>query len=237
MRAFMRFPKELKIISRLGLILAVMAGPVVLPVKADLLELTNGDHYRGTVISMTQSNLEFQSEIQGRVKLPRDKVAKITLHESAVPKPVATTTPPTAAPLILSGPSNPTPTPTPPASQADAVVKQMREQGLDPKLINQVQEQIFGKASPEAAQKFNETMDGLLSGKISVQDIRAQAQSSIGQIKAARQELGGDAGEMLDGYLAILEKFVQETGPSAGNNSSVPQPTPSAPVAPPAPSN
>src|SRR5437879_5182125 len=64
-------------------VLAAATGLFALPVKADMLELTNGDHYLGTVVSMTQSNLEFQSEIQGLVKLPRDKVAKITLHESA----------------------------------------------------------------------------------------------------------------------------------------------------------
>ncbi|HZQ48564.1 MAG TPA: hypothetical protein VFC07_16220, partial [Verrucomicrobiae bacterium] len=91
------------------------------------------------------------------------------------------------------------------------------------------------KASPEAAQKFNDTMDGLISGKLSIQDIRVQAQNSIGQIKAARQELGDDAGGMLDGYLAILEKFVQETGPSPGN-SPPPQPAPAAPAAAPIPS-
>lgn len=228
----MNLPKLPSIITHLGLLLAALAGPVVLPVKADLLELTNGDHYRGIVISMTQSNLEFQSEIQGRVKLPRDKVAKITFHESAVSKPVAATPPTAAAPLILSGPN----TPTQPASQADAVVKQMREQGIDPKLINQVQQQIFGKASPEAAQKFNETMDGLISGKLNIQDIRAQAQNSLNQIKAARKELGDDAGEMLDGYAAILEKFVQETGPSTAS-PPLPKPTPSAPVPTPAPTN
>ncbi len=203
-----------------GFLSAAMAGLFALPLKADLLELTNGDHYRGTVISMTLSNLEFQSEIQGRVTLPRDKVAKITFREPQISKPVAVTPPPTAAPIILSG------TNSGPANEVNAVVKQMREQGLDPKLVNQVQEQIFGKASPEAAQKFNETMDGLLSGKLSIQDIRAQAQNSISQIKAARSELGEDAGGMLDGYLAILEKFVQETGPSAGNSPS-PQPAPS----------
>lgn len=231
----MKSPNLLKNFTHPGLMLAALASLLALPVKADLLELTNGDHYRGSVISMTQSNLEFQSEIQGRVKLPRNKVAKITLNESAAPKPVAVAPPPSAAPIIMSGPS--TPPTTTSASQADEVVKQMRQQGIDPKLINQVQEQIFGKASPEAAQKFNETMDGLMSGKLSVTDIRAQALNSLNQIKAARQELGPDAGEMLDGYMAILEKFVQETGPSSGNYSSVPQPTPSAPVATTAPTN
>jgi hypothetical protein len=209
-----------------GRLLAALALLMSIPAKADLLELTNGDHYRGTVISMTLTSLEFQSEIQGRVKLPRDKVAQITFHESMVPKPTVTVTPPSsAAPLLLSG------TGTAPSSQADAVVKQMRRQGIDPKLINQVQEQIFGKASPEAAQKFNETMDGLISGKLSIQDIRVQAQNSIGQIRAARKELGDDAGDMLDGYLAILEKFVAETGPST-SAPTLPQPAPTTPTVP-----
>ncbi len=204
-----------------GLLPAVVGGLPALPAKADLIELTNGDHYRGTVISMTLTNLEFQSEVQGRVKLPREKVARITFHEPAV-APQATVTPsqPSAAPLILSGSA----TPAQPTSQVDAVMKQMRAQGIDPKIVQQVQEQIFGKASPEAAQKFDETMNGLMSGRLSVQDVRAQAQDSIKQIKAARAELGDDAGGMLDGYLGILEKFVQETGP--GGSATVPQPAP-----------
>jgi hypothetical protein len=201
---------------------------LALPVRADVIELTNGDHYRGTVIAMTKSDVEFQSEIQGLVKLPRDKVAQIILHEAlvksvVVSKPVASiSAPPVNAPLILSGP---TATPAQ-ATQADAVVQQMRQQGIDPKLIGQVQEQILGKSSPEASQKFNEMMGGLMSGKISVKDVRAQAQASIDQIKAAKKELGGDAGDMLDGYLGILEKFVQES--AAEENSPVVQPAPSA---------
>ncbi len=200
--------------SRRYLARAALTSTLLLAVcaKADMIELTNGDHYRGTVISMTQSNVEFLSEIQGRVKLPRDKIAQITLHE-VVAKPVVVTKPavapatsPAGAALIVSG----APTAAP-GSQADAVVQQMRQQGVDPKLIDQVQEQIFGKSSPEAAQKFNELLGGLSSGSISTQDIRKQAQSSIDQIKAAKKEFGPDAGEMLDGYLAILERFVNES--------------------------
>lgn len=224
----------LKNIARFGLIIAASAVSLIaLPAKADLLELTNGDHYRGTVISMTRSNIEFQSEIQGLVKLPRNKVAQITFREPAISHPAVVMPPATSAttnaPLILAGPI------AAPANPGDAVVTQMRQQGIDPKIVNQVQEQIFGKASPEAAQKFNETMDGLLSGKLNIQDIRAQAVNSIGQIKAARKELGDDAGDMLDGYLAILEKFVQETGPAAGSPASLP-PASTPPAAAPAPS-
>src|SRR4051812_25331278 len=94
------------------------------PVQADLLELTNGDHYSGIVIALTKTNLEFQSEIQGVVKIPRDKVAKITLREST-PKPVAsvTVTPQTPAPAPVAIPGSPTA--AKPAVQTDSVIQQM----------------------------------------------------------------------------------------------------------------
>ena len=69
----------------------------------------------------------------------------------------------------------------------------------------------WSKSSPEAAQKFNELLGGLTSGSLSITDIRAQAQNSIKEIKEAKKELGKDADGMLDGYLDILQKFVQET--------------------------
>lgn len=186
--------------------------------KADLLELINGDHYRGIVISMTPSNVVFQSEIQGRVTLPRNKIAQITLHD-VIPKPAPATNAVAAtnAPLIRSGatPDAGSAAPPPPGStttiQSSAVVEQLRRKGVDPKLIDQVQEQIFGKSSPAASQKFNEMVGGLMSGSISVADIRKQALSGIAEIQAAKKELGPDAGDMLDGYLSILQNFVQQS--------------------------
>jgi len=220
----MNFPPAFRSPACLGL--AVALGSLALPLKADVVELTNGDRYQGKVVSMTEGFLEFQSEIQGRVSLPREKVATITLHGSAAPKPGSKTVavPPVATPLMLSG-TNRVPVP---AGGAEAVVEQMRRQGIDPKTIKQVQEQIFGQSSPEAAQQFNQTMAGLLSGQLSVRDIRVQAENSIKQIKDAKKDLGGDAGDMLDGYLAILEKFVQQTG-TAEAGSSLIQPAPTAP--------
>jgi len=209
-----------------GVLTAIIFLPA-LAARADMIELTNGDHYRGTVISMTASNVEFLSEIQGRVILPRAKVAEITLHQ-ATPKRASGTNqmaaaPLAGAPLILSGSQSA------PAAPADPIIAQMQQKEVDPKLLQQVQEQIFGKASPEAAQQFNQTMNGLVSGSLTVQDIRRQAQDSIAQIKAAKAELGPEAGETLDGYLAILQKFVQEA--ASDNTVSVPVQTPAAPAA------
>jgi hypothetical protein len=195
--------------------------------KADSLDLINGDHYQGKVVSMTQSNLEFQSEMLGRITLSREKVAHISLGDAAIlttPKPATNTLAQHVGPsLILEGKHNLSPAAAP---QNDAVIQQMRQQGLDPKLVTQVQEQVFGQGNPAAAAKFNELMGGLMAGSLSVADIRAQAQDSIQQIKDAKQQLGPDVGDMFDGYLAILESFVAETATNTTVTASTPPPTP-----------
>jgi hypothetical protein len=183
--------------------------------RADVLELVNGDQFRGTVLSLTQSNVEFQSESLGRITLPRDKVARVTFREPAVAtpvaKPIGTNTPShaTGPSLIMAGTNHLSPAPAP--GSAEAALQQLRQNGLDPKLVTQVQQQVFGQANPEAAQKFDELMGGLMSGAINIQDLRAQAQTSIQQIQDAKQALGPDLGDMFDGYLAILQNFVTET--------------------------
>jgi hypothetical protein len=210
-------------ITTFGLLLTVM---VASSARADSLELANGDHYRGTVISVTQSNVEFQSEMLGRITLPRDKVAHINLGEAPVLKPVTNSAAlPVGPSLILQGRQNLSSATGP--APTDAVLQQMRQDGMDPKLVSQVQEQVFGQGNPVAAQKFNELMGGLMSGSLSVGDIRAQAQDSIRQIKDAKQQLGPDVGDMFDGYLAILENFVAETA----TNGAITSASPPAPAA------
>ena len=209
------------------------------PAKADSLDLVNGDHFRGTVVSMTQSNIEFQSEMLGHVNLPRSKVAHINLGDAPSPKPATNTAAPRVGPsLILQGTQNlgrgpfvsntTTPSSTLQGTQgpgSDAVLQQMRQQGIDPALMGQVQQQVIGQGNPAAAQKFNELMGGLMSGSLSVGDIRTQAQDSIQQIKDAKQQLGPDAGDLFDGYLAILESFVAETATNS-TITSAPASTP-----------
>src|SRR5579884_660702 len=110
--------------------------------RADMLELTNGDHYRGTIVSMDASNVVFMSEVQGRVVLPRKKIATVTLRE-VTPKHAAKTAAsgPTAEAVTSNEASiaPAVPTTVKSGSQADAVVEELRKQGIDPKLIDQVQ--------------------------------------------------------------------------------------------------
>jgi hypothetical protein len=182
--------------------------------RADLLELVNGDHYSGIVIELTRTNLEFQSDIQGLVKIPRDKIAKITLREP-VAKPMAIIPSTNSAAITNS------------AVSADAVIQQMRAQGVDPNIMNQIQQQILGQSNPEATRMFNTTMSGLMSGSISVEDIRVQARKAIQDIQAARKDLGGDSAmtDLLNGYADILQKFVSETdAPTPATAAATPNP-------------
>jgi hypothetical protein len=93
-------------------------------------------------------------------------------------------------------------------------------------MLQQVEAQFLNDASPEARAKFNELMGGFLSGKLSVNDIRAQAQTTADQVRSLRKDLGEDAGSLIDGYLSILDTFLKETAPPKGalTNASAPPP-------------
>ena len=81
-------------------------------------------------------------------------------------------------------------------------------------MISQVQDQFLAGAGPEAQGKFNELVAGLLSGKLGVNDLRAQAKTTLDQARAAQKEMGDDGGSSLESYLSILEGFLKETAPA-----------------------
>jgi hypothetical protein len=168
--------------------------------RADQVVMQNGDHYHGKVVSVTNDSLVLQSDILGTVNLSRGKVAQIILGNETpasklVPaKPTATSVSKTNATVSL-----------------DDAVRQLKTQ---PALIQQVQNDYLSNATPEAKAKFDQMLTDLASGKMSVGDLRAEAKSAANQLRSLRKELGDDAGEGLDGYLAILDNFVQETAPA-----------------------
>jgi len=81
--------------------------------KADSIELVNGDIYSGTLVSASGADLVFQSEIQGRLTIPRDKVVRINIRQPAPPMPGLSSNAPAA---LKPGPSS-----TDPASASSAV--------------------------------------------------------------------------------------------------------------------
>src|SRR5437016_1782054 len=194
------------------LAVGVVAVVVARGVRADQIEMQNGDRYNGKLLAMTNATLVLQSEILGTVTLPREKVSQIRMGNAAI----AATAAGSSAKV----------------ESAKPVIPQQQQRGLagtpglgaitnsaggkedQKKLIQQVQDEFLAGADSEAKSKYNEMVNGFLSGKVTVSDIRAQAKSAAEQLRAARKDLGEDAGIALDGYLAILDSFLKETASS-----------------------
>ena len=177
--------------------------------RADQIEMQNGDRYNGKVVAMTNSTLLLQSEILGTITVPREKVSQINLGEAVratSAKPINPRTGSVQNKPLLPGAGRAIGGTNSPQAKATADEKN---------LMAQVQEQFLAGAGPEATSKYQEMVNGFLSGQLSVGDIRSQAKSAADQLRAARKDLGEDAGLALDGYLAILDSFLKETGSSA----------------------
>jgi hypothetical protein len=193
-------------------ILAVFPGVAL----GDQVQMQNGDLYSGKVVSLSGDTLVLQSDVAGTLRLPRTKVALLTLGTNAV-------TALAASPILTNGPAS-----APFALRSNAAPSEistaLRQLGAHTNLIKQVQAQFLSDAGPEANAKFNELLNGLMNGKMSLNELRGEAQSAANQMHEARKELGDDAGVMIDGYLAILDHFLKETAPPASASTNLNRP-------------
>ena len=174
---------------------------------ADQVEMQNGDRYLGKVLSLTTGQLVIQSDVLGRLTLPRDKVALITLGATAKTNVIR------AASSTSAQVSTPPDAPT--NTNLDAATA-LRSVGSNTNLAQQVREQLLAGAGAEANKKFDELLNGLASGKLNLDGIRSEAQSAASQLRALKKEVGPDASEPLDAYLEILDNFLKEATPPAG---------------------
>jgi hypothetical protein len=193
-----------------ALLAAAMILGNVFGARADQLEMINGDHYTGKVLSLNTNTIVWQSEMFGRVTLPREKVATIKLGSGA-----ATNLPPITSAAKAQLPSGSAAL-TNAAPNTSGALRQLRGQT---NLIQQVESQFLKNADPAAKDKFNQLMGGLITGKLSVDDIRAEAKSAADQLRALKKESGDETG-LYESYLSILDKFVRETAPAAGAGST-----------------
>jgi len=180
--------------------------------RADQVQMQNGDRYAGKVVSMTADIIVLQSDVLGKITLPRSKVANINLGAGAVapvvrPPVARATNQASAASLVLTN-ANPD------------VAAALHQLGANTNFIEQVRKQFLSGAGPEANNKFDEMVGGLMSGKIDMNNLCAEAKAAADQIRALKGQ-GGDVGEPLDSCLVILDNFLKQTAPS----------TPSAPAA------
>jgi len=213
------FMKTKSSFSKRSRFLKILIGAIcVLPavLRADVIELVNGDRYYGSLIAVTQTNVELKSEIQGKVNIPRDKVATIMFRETAAQR--------ADVAKSITGKKN---------AKTSALADELRAQGINQKDISKVPDEILSGANPEATAQFKDMVAGLMTGQLSVDSIRAQAQKSVEEIHAMKEDLGEEGGELLDGYLLILENFLKETDKSDAVKPKEKLPTPQKKASPP----
>lgn len=187
-----------------SIFISCLAAGVLL--RADQVEMQNGDRYFGKVLSLDTNTVVLQSDVLGTVRLPRGKIAGVAFGVNATTNATrfATMNPQRRAPTAAQ---------TNGATDLSASLPQL---GTNTDFIRQIQSQFLADAGPEANNKFNEMAAGLMSGKLTVNDIRAEAKTASAQLKELKRDLGDDTGA-LDGYLTILENFLHETTPTASS--------------------
>jgi hypothetical protein len=169
--------------------------------RNDEVRMRNGDCLGGRVLSLNSNSLLFLSPVLGKVSLPRCEVAFIALRPLATHKNA----------LALSNTNLDTPPP-----QSGDLAAALSQYDPNSGTVQDLKNQLLSNAGPAATQKFNEMLAGLMSGKMTVDDIRSQAQTVSAQARALKRDLGNDpAAEALDGYLDILDSFLQQTTPAA----------------------
>src|SRR5947207_6268395 len=142
--------------------------------RADQVEMQNGDRYLGSVLSLDTNTLVLRSAVLGTVNLPRGKVALITLGPGGVTNftraASATKRQPTASSIAITNGINDLSAP-------------LRQLDANTNFIEQVRAEFLADAGPEANNKFNAIVGGLLSGRLTVNDIRAEAKCAAAQLE------------------------------------------------------
>lgn len=201
-----------------GILLCALAAAA----RADQIEMQNGDRYGGKVLSMSTTNVVFESEVLGKINVPRKNVASMAFGTNAVAaKPsadlarvstptIARTNSPTAALVIKPSASSSTNTDLSAA---------LRGMGGNTNFIREIREKLLA-GSPEASAKYDEMVNNLMTGKLDMNGLRKQAADSANQLRALKKELGPEADDTLDGYLQVLETFLNQSG--AGSSIDTP---------------
>jgi len=170
-------------------------------VRADQLQMQNGDRYNGKVVSMSATNVVFQSDVIGTMSLPRGKVASLDFGTVQT-----NPTPPKPLPLRMTG-----------NSITNKAAGQLSQLSAQTNLIQQVQTKLLGDATPEANAKFNQMLNDLSTGKMSMGDLRKQAADAAEELRSDIKDMGDDTG-ILGTYLSTLDDFLNQSGGTSTNS-------------------
>ena len=180
---------------------AAILGAAVAPVAADAVKLSNGDTIHGQVRSLSETEIVIVSDVLGEVKLPRERVAMIALGKNATFDQAAAKAEPAPKPGIA--PENQT---------AEDALRQLQETGVSAEQMNRLRKEMPLLAMPEAKGYFDKTVTGLMSGSIDLNHVRKDALKARDELELLKKDLGPN-GYILNGYLSILNNFINETEP------------------------
>jgi hypothetical protein len=183
--------------------LLVMAGRI----EADSVQLVNGDMLNGRVVGLDEQQLRLESDVHGKLSIPRAKVVSITFGDRK-PAPAPVAAPAAANPLV-------------PTSSVDDILKQLRAGAVGQNDVGEIQKMIPLLTNPDAFQYFSNKLSGLKDGSLSVQDIRKEALRARAMVKDLN--LGPEAEQALSPYLGILDRFLRESDPSRGAPAKTPE--------------
>lgn len=189
----------------LGIVLIGVSG-----LRADEVQMQNGDRYFGKIVSVSPETVVMDSEILGKITVPRKKVTSLALGNNTKTNVTAQTGMPPRLPLSTPANTSSWTASVTLTKTNDDLAAALRALGTNTNFISQIRNQLLA-GQPEASAKFNQMVGDLLSGKLDLTGLRQQAQSSVDQIRELKRELGPDTGGSLDPYLQVLEHFLQET--------------------------
>ncbi len=186
--------------------------------------MQNGDRYSGKVLSVSADTVVLESEVLGKINVPRKKVATLMIGANAA-------TPNTATNVARVSVSTNLPAAVPAAALANTNVDlsaAFRNLGENTNFIGQIRQQMLAGNS-EAASNYDELVSGLMTGKLNLDDLRREAKSSADQLRELKRDLGPDAGDSIDAYLSVLDNFLKETAAEPASATPTPQPKSQAP--------
>ena len=90
------------------------------------------------------------------------------------------------------------------------VIRRLQSEGVDPEVMRELQRSFPVLGLPGVRSYVDQTLSGLSTGKIEVEDLRNQAIKARQGLSDIKSDLG-PSGAALDGYLGILDRFIRET--------------------------
>lgn len=182
---------------------------------AEVVETANGERLIGKVVSLDTKKLQLESESFGLITIDRSNVATIWLIGS--PKTYRNAT---VSDDAKASPSEKLSTAFRNVQTSGEVLNLLRKSGgVDADTMSQLKKQFPMLETPEVKLYFTDKVGGLMTGRLSVQDIRKDAVKAVDQINEIKKDLGPQAAGALDGYLSILENFIERSAPEDGQQT------------------